>query len=347
MIAAPPTTNIAPQTTTNTCQNPLSLAMASSNIPTPPDAGDESVIAETPQKAEKDTFSKLCQEKYYQFQQLGERKVWYSDAALAYNDYRPKYPKPLLREAAQHIKGGNKVLEVGSGPGTASVPLAEFGYQLHCIEPNADFCDVCRENVQTFGKQVKVETVSLEEARLKDGSYDAVVAATSIHWIPFDTAFIKCAAALKPQGTLVLLWNMTMFPTVPQVMERIIDVHTQTFSSIAAASSDANKDHGKFSLWHFWKTGSDPTKLATDVEAKLDASALFDDYRTGHTTTKVRYSAEEFVGVLSTYSPYIRLTETVRNQLFTRLIAVINSEMNGTMDMTFHSVYNVATKKKS
>lgn len=295
-------------------------------------SSDEGVSSRTTGEDES-VFAKLCQDKFYQYQKLTERKVWYSNAAAAYNSYRPKYPKQIIQEAVKHISG-NRILEIGSGPGTASVPLAELGYELRCIEPNASFCDVCRKNTKQFPK-VKVETSSFEEAVIKPASYDAVVAATSIHWIPFETAFPKCAAALKPRGKLVLLWNMTMIPTHAAVMERMIDLH-----------SDLPEDCDlKNTIQYFWELGGDHVKLASDVESHLTQTDLFEDFHTETTHSQATYTAEEFVGVLSTYSPYIRLTEEVRANLFQRLVSAINKEMEGKIELTFHSVYNIATKK--
>jgi len=73
---------------------------------------------------------------------LEQRKSWYSPAAEAYNSARPKYPTNLVGKAvnAAHLSQSSRILEVGSGPGTATVSFAELGCHIVCIEPNPDFC---------------------------------------------------------------------------------------------------------------------------------------------------------------------------------------------------------------
>merc|ERR1712232_110511 len=171
------------------------------------------------------SLNQVLQNKFYSYQKLNERKVWYSDAAIAYNSYRPKYPPSIVENATRSIRTGKRILEIGSGPGTVTTPLAEMGFEVRCIEPNLSFCDYVRRNTRRFGSLVTVEASSFEEANVEDDAYDAIVAATSIHWIPLDDAFAKCARALRNGGQLILLWNMVMNPANPTVMERIIELH--------------------------------------------------------------------------------------------------------------------------
>ncbi|MGD1906678.1 MAG: hypothetical protein ACFB0C_11875 [Leptolyngbyaceae cyanobacterium] len=63
---------------------------------------------------------------------LEQRKQWYSPAAVAYDAARPKYPAVLTNQVVTQarLSAQSKVLEVGCGPGTATVPLAALGLSI-------------------------------------------------------------------------------------------------------------------------------------------------------------------------------------------------------------------------
>ena len=79
---------------------------------------------------------------------IEERAHWYSPTAQAYDKSRPHYPAELILHVAHLTQLGqhSKILEVGSGPGTATTAFAEFECSIVCVEPNPDFCELARKN---------------------------------------------------------------------------------------------------------------------------------------------------------------------------------------------------------
>lgn len=77
----------------------------------------------------------------YSSKDLEQRKHWYSPAAEAYNEVRPRYPKELIHQVVEvaQLTPDSKILEVGCGPATATVGFAPLGYSMICLEPNPDF----------------------------------------------------------------------------------------------------------------------------------------------------------------------------------------------------------------
>jgi hypothetical protein len=73
----------------------------------------------------------------YSSRDLEQRKNWYSPAAEAYNKARPRYPEALIQQVVEIAQLGadSNILEVGSGPATATVAFAP----LVCLEPNRLF----------------------------------------------------------------------------------------------------------------------------------------------------------------------------------------------------------------
>ena len=75
-----------------------------------------------------------------------------------------------------------------------------------CLEPNSDFCAMVRQNCKAY-LSVQVINQSFEEWDLEPEAFDAVLAASSMHWIPAEIGYAKASDALKEDGHLILLWN--------------------------------------------------------------------------------------------------------------------------------------------
>jgi SAM-dependent methyltransferase len=134
-------------------------------------------------------------------EELELKKSWYSPAAEAYNATRPHDPRELIGKAinAARLSQSSRILEVGSGPGTATVAFAELGCRMVYLEPNPDFCDLAKMNCRSY-PSVKVINQSFEEWTLEPEALDAVLAASSMHWIPSEIAYAKASNALKDDG---------------------------------------------------------------------------------------------------------------------------------------------------
>lgn len=129
---------------------------------------------------------------------LEQRRSWYSPTAEAYNFTRPKYPGALVDKVIKvaRLSSSSRILEIGSGPGTATTSFAQIGCSMVCIESNPDFCELARINCQSY-PSVKVINKSFEEWNLEPEAFDAVLAASYMHWIPAEIGYAKASGALK------------------------------------------------------------------------------------------------------------------------------------------------------
>src|SRR5215213_7191399 len=66
-------------------------------------------------------------------------------AADLYQDARPEYPGGLFDRLVEvtRLRPGDRVLEVGAGPGKATVPLARRGLRVTALEPGPALCSLC------------------------------------------------------------------------------------------------------------------------------------------------------------------------------------------------------------
>ncbi len=159
---------------------------------------------------------------------MEQRKNWYSPAAEAYNKVRPRYPQDLIRQVVEvaQLSTDSEILEVGCGPGTATVAIAPLGCSTICLEPNPDFFRLAQQNCQQY-PNVEIQNTSFEEWTLLAEKFDAVLAASSFHWSSPDVGYLKAAKALKDRGCLILLWNKELQPSyeVYQSLSEVYQVH--------------------------------------------------------------------------------------------------------------------------
>jgi SAM-dependent methyltransferase len=163
----------------------------------------------------------------YSSRDLEQRKNWYSPAAEAYNKARPRYPDALIQQVVEVAQLGadSNILEVGCGPATATVAFAPLGCSMVCLEPNPDFFRLAQQNCQAY-PQVEIQNTSFEEWTPAVEKFDAVLAASSFHWISPEVGYPKAAHALKENGSLILLWNKELQPSY-EVYQSLSKIYRQ------------------------------------------------------------------------------------------------------------------------
>ena len=104
-----------------------------------------------------------------------QRKDWYSDVADDYNKVRPRYPQSLIDRAIAlaQLPPDATILELGCGPGIATVPFARSGFSIVCLEPSAAACEWARQNCAAYPKVAIVNTL-FEEWPLEPERFNAV-----------------------------------------------------------------------------------------------------------------------------------------------------------------------------
>jgi len=137
-----------------------------------------------------------------------ERKTWYSEVADAYNRVRPRYPQELICRAVEvaQLPADAAILEVGCGPGTATIGFAQLGFSMVCLEPSLEACQLAQQNCASYST-VEIRNTTFEEWELETERFHALLAATSFHWVSPEIGYPKADAALQNNGFLILLWN--------------------------------------------------------------------------------------------------------------------------------------------
>ncbi len=270
----------------------------------------------------------LEQAKNWYSQDLEQRKNWYSSVADAYNQARPRYPKELIVSCVElaQLPSEAAILEIGCGPGIATVPFAQLGFKMVCLEPSPDSCFLARQNCASY-PNVEIRNSSFEEWELETKRFNAVLAATAIHWIPPEVAYPKSADALQGNGSLILLWNKEPFPPY-EVYQSLNEVY-QTYAPSLARYEDRKAQE----------------EILKKLGQNLIDSGLFKDLVFEHMKSEVTYSTDKYLMLLSTLSPYIALEEQTRDSLFEGLREKIEKTYGGSLHLSYVSAFHIARKK--
>jgi SAM-dependent methyltransferase len=134
------------------------------------------------------------------------RRASFDTAAQLYDDARPGYPEVLFDDlvALAHVPAGGSVLEVGSGTGKATLPLARRGFQILGIELGANMAALARRKLAPY-PNARIEVGDFETWPLPDETFDLAVSASAWHWIDPSVGYPKVARALKPTGSLAVV----------------------------------------------------------------------------------------------------------------------------------------------
>jgi SAM-dependent methyltransferase len=253
-----------------------------------------------------------------------QRKSWYGSVAQTYDRVRPKYASAFLErvvEVAKIPKNG-KILEVGCGPGTATLSLAKMGFSVIALEPSLEACEVARQNVAAY-PNVEIINTSFEELEPVDREFDAIVAATSWHWILPANKYQKAASLLKSTGTLVLLWNTTMMPSL-EIFNNLTEIFRQYLPAFADYK-DCDREVRELNIF---------------ADEAID-SGLFSNLRAESQVNEVNYAIDDYLQLLTTYSPCIALTPDRRAELLDSLRAILERICGNQMPLSYQSVFHI------
>lgn len=263
----------------------------------------------------------------YSERNLEQRKNWYSPAAEAYNKARPKYPQELIRQVIEitQLSSSSKILEVGCGPATATVAFAPLGSTVVCLEPNPNFYQLAQQNCNQYSN-VEIQNTSFEEWSLEANRFDAVLAASSFHWIPQEVAYPKSAQALQPKGHLILLWNKELQPSyeVYQYLSTVYQLHAPSLNR--------------------YEDRETQEKILQGLGKIVEDSGLFQDLLSGHVESEITYTTDEYLTLLNTYSPYLKLDHKSKEALFKGLRDKIEHDCGGSLRLSYISAFHIAQR---
>jgi SAM-dependent methyltransferase len=204
-----------------------------------------------------------------------------------YDRYRPRYPEALIAELIP--APGLTTLDVGAGTGISSVQLMQAGATVLAVEPDPRMAGVAAN------KGVSAEIATFEDWQPAARTFDLVVFAQSFHWVQPRPALAKVRSILTAGGRLVLLSNRIV-PQSPTWAD-MDDIYTDYLGEARSSIVDATRE-------------AEVTALIEDGGFTVDKRNVIE---------QVRYTTEDWLNLVFTYSNHLTLAASARDELRGRL----------------------------
>lgn len=246
----------------------------------------------------------------------------FDDAAQLYDEVRPRYPEAIVEHiiAFAALPAHGRIFEVGCGTGQMTLPFAKRGYAVVALDQGERLAALAAQHCQSY-PQVRVVSCAFESWQDTAGSYDLFLAAQTFHWIEPQFGMMRAAELLKADGTIVLVWTLdrSQGSTFWQATQPIYDTYNPVTSS-------GRPQTGHETYWHALRH----SKQFVHVQ------------EIRHAWTK-RYSGEEYLKLLWTFSDHRAMPEPNRSQFFEEIAQVI-AQMGGEVMRDYETLAILAKK---
>jgi SAM-dependent methyltransferase len=257
-------------------------------------------------------------------------RATFDGAASIYQKARPDYPASLYSDllAITGIQPPAYLLEVGCGPGKATLPLARMGFQITAVELGAALAAEARRRLAGF-PGVSVVSSSFETWEPPTGAlFDLNYAATAWKWVDPGVKYAK-AAALLPQGGHLAVWNAGH--AFPAGFDPFFAEIQQVYDEIG---------EGDGASWPPPRPEDQPDATATEFEE----SGHFTVVGTRRHVWARRYTAEEYIALLETFSGHIAMDPANREHLYTEIRRRLAARPDGRLTRHWIAVLTVGRR---
>lgn len=251
-------------------------------------------------------------------------KTTFNEIASLYDKVRPGYPNEIIEAIIENssLPDNASILEIGPGTGQITLPFAKRGYRILALELGENLAQLARRNLTNYPK-VKVDNVALENWAIQTEAFNLFLSAQAFHWIKPEVGLDVAHKSLKPGGSIALVWNL----------ERSQDTDfykatTPLFEKYIPINPDRPTPPGSYELYR----------------DALKSSKLFSNLTETPVSWEQSYSKADFIKLLNTFSPHIRLEPDVRAAFNAEVAGVIDN-FGGTVTRRYQTALLLAKKQ--
>lgn len=138
----------------------------------------------------------------------------FSRTVANYVQYRPTYPPAMVEflQTACQLNPTTKVADIASGTGLVADVFLRHGYSVIGVEPNPDMRQAGQQQLQKYAAFQSIAATA-EATTLEAQSVDLITVGQAFDWFDKPKARQEFARILRPQGWVVLLWNISRYHT--------------------------------------------------------------------------------------------------------------------------------------
>lgn len=141
--------------------------------------------------------------------------------------------------------------------------------------------------------------------------------------------YLKATNLLTDGGSIILLWNTGLQPA-REIFDRLVPVLSECVPTFAK-----------------YKT---PDILSQELQIFADeaiSSGLFVSAGEGREINDLNWPIEDYLQLLTTYSPFIALGNEARANLLAQMRSILAQECSERIDLSYLSIYQVLRKRST
>jgi SAM-dependent methyltransferase len=262
-----------------------------------------------------------------------------------YDRARPGYPPQIFDDLAAlaELPPEARLVEIGCGTGQATVPLAERGYAITCVELGERLAATARRKLATF-PNVTVVNADFETWQPHRGGFDAVVAFSAFHWLAPDLRYTTTAGLLREHGKLGFVSTAHVLPADgdPFFLEVQADYDAvMPHDPRTTAGAEGAFYSPPWRLPHPDAIGDHSDEVVTD---EIATSRRFHRVAARRYLWDVIYTADDYIAVLSTYSHHRALDDEARERVVERIHRRIEGRPERSVRTTYLAMLYVAER---
>lgn len=170
------------------------------------------------------------------------------------------------------LQPGERVVDIGAGPGFLAAEMAAEGAHVYAVEPSASM----RELAGARGVDMEILDGSAETLPLPDGTLDAAVATQVLEYVPdVAGALAEIRRVLRPGGRVVLLdtdWDSVVWHSADADRTRAVLAAWEEHladpylpRTLGAALRDAGFAEVVPSVWPLFNAGGEPDTFSNGL----------------------------------------------------------------------------------
>lgn len=254
-------------------------------------------------------------------------RTTFDDAPELYDRTRPVCPPQVFDDllALTHVHAGARIVEIGCGTGQATLPLASRGLAIVGVELGTRLAAFTRRKLAPF-PNVEIFNADFESWDAAGARFDGVVVFNAFHWIDPDVRYAKPAQLLRDGGALAVVASHYVLPDDADPFWTEVE---EDYDAINGGPEGGPPPH---------------PDAVPDRSDEIAASGYFRNVAVRRYLWNIRYTADEYIAILSTNSWHRQLDAAERRTFFERVHRRIASRPGGAVTATLLATLNVACR---
>ncbi len=164
----------------------------------------------------------------------------FTSAIAHYVNGRPPYSERLIAKLAAetHLGRAARVLDIGCGPGTLTLPLSRYCGTMIGIDVDSSMIATARKSGDAAGVSIDWRVGTSFDLDLSLAPLHLVTIARAFHWMDRDATLARLDQLIEPDGAVALI-NTELFPFAGFKWH-------ETFEEL-------RKTHGRFDDFYRWR----------------------------------------------------------------------------------------------